>query len=100
VYKGDVSMTIHTPAHPGGVVTPIQHHYLAWFVAATAAILLAVGAILVVPSVLPTASTSMSDQQKSLIEYRAYERADWAASEAYPEWKAFLEFRAAERAGR
>ena len=49
---------------------------------------------------LPAGTTSLSEQQKSLIEYRAYERADWAASEAYPEWKALLEFRAAERVGR
>jgi hypothetical protein len=42
----------------------------------------------------------MTEEQRSLIEYRAYEGDDWAASEAYPEWKALIEFRAAEREGR
>jgi hypothetical protein len=92
-------MTIHAPAHRGGVVSPIHHHYFAWLVAASAAILLAVGAFLLVPGLIPAGTTSMSEGQKSVIEYRAYERLDWAASEAYPEWKALVEFRAAERAG-
>jgi uncharacterized membrane protein YdfJ with MMPL/SSD domain len=93
-------MTIHTPAHPSGVVTPqVHHHYLAWTVVVTAVILAIVG-VLMLPSTGMRLGSTLSDQQKSLIEYRAYERADWAASEAYPEWKALVEFRAAEREGR
>jgi hypothetical protein len=101
VDKGDVVMTIHTPAHPGGVVsTGVHHNVFGWIAAAAAIVLLAIGAILVVPGIVNNQSTSMSAAQQSLIEYRAYERADWTASRAYPEWKALLEFRAAERAGR
>jgi len=92
-------MAIHAPAHPSGVMPQIHRRSFAWF-AAVAAVVLAIGAVLVVPGVMPRASTTLSEQQKSLIEYRAYERLDWAASEAYPEWKALVEFRAAERAGR
>jgi hypothetical protein len=98
--EGDVVMTIHAPAHPGGVVAPhAQHHYLAWLVAVVA-VVLAVGALLVVPGIVPGTATPMTAEQASLIGFRAAERADWAASEAYPEWKALLEFRAAEREGR
>ena len=94
-------MTIHAPAHSGGVVSPQVHHNVFGWVAAAAAIaLLAIGAILVVPGIVSDQATSMSAQQGSLIEYRADERLDWAASRAYPEWKALLEFRAAERTGR
>jgi hypothetical protein len=101
VDKGDVIMTIHAPAHPGGVVSPgVHHNVFGWIAAAAAILLLAIGAILVVPALVADQETSMSAQQRSLVEYRAYERLDWAASRAYPEWKALLEFRAAERAGR
>jgi hypothetical protein len=93
-------MTIHAPAHPGGVVSPhAQHHYLAWLVAVVA-VVLAAGALLVAPGIAPGTATPMTAEQKGLIEFRAAERADWAASEAYPEWKALVEFRAAEREGR
>ncbi|HYN48855.1 MAG TPA: hypothetical protein VER83_08305 [Candidatus Nanopelagicales bacterium] len=93
-------MAIHIPAHPSGVVSPqIHHHDVAWFVASVA-IVLAIAALLAIPGVMPRFTTPMSEQQRSLIEYRAYERLDRAASEAYPEWKALVEFRAAERAGR
>jgi len=101
VDKGDVIMTIHAPAHPGGVVSPRVHDNTVGWIAATAAIvLLVLGAVLIVPGIVSDQGTSMSAQQRSLIEYRAFERLDWAASQAYPEWKALLEFRAAERAGR
>ena len=94
-------MTIHAPSHPSGVVSPqVHHNVFGWIAAAAAILLLALGAVLVVPSLVADQETSMSAQQRSLIEYRAYERSDWAASRAYPEWKALLEFRAAERAGR
>ena len=100
VDKGDVIMTIHAPAHPGGVVSPRVHdNVFGWVVATAAIVLLVIGAVLVVPGIVPDQPTSMTAQQRSLIEYRAYERLDWAASEAYPEWKALVEFRAAERAG-
>jgi hypothetical protein len=93
-------MTIHAPAHPSGAVTPhAHHHYLAW-TAIVAAVVLALGAVLLVPANSFRIGSSLSGEQRSLIEYRAYERADWAASEAYPEWRALLEFRAAEREGR
>jgi hypothetical protein len=93
-------MTIHAPAHPGGVLSPqVHHHYLAWL-GVVAAVVLAIGAVLLLPTGSVRIGTPTSDGQRSLIEYRAYERADWAASEAYPEWKALLEFRAAEREGR
>ncbi len=93
-------MTLHAPAHPSGAVSPqVHHHYLAW-TAIVAAVILAVGALLLAPTGTFRFNSSMTDEQRSLIEYRAYERADWAASEAYPEWKALVEFRAAEREGR
>jgi hypothetical protein len=94
-------MTIHAPAHPGGVVSPqVHHNVFGWIAAVAAILLLAIGAILVVPGLVSNETTSMSAEQRSLIEYRAYERLDLAASRAYPEWKALLEFRAAEREGR
>jgi hypothetical protein len=92
-------MTVHTPAHPSGAVTPHPHHYLAW-VAIVAAVVLAVGALLLAPVNTFRIGSSMSEEQKSLVTYRAYERADWAASEAYPERQSLIEFRAAEREGR
>jgi len=101
VDKGDVIMTIHAPAHPGGVVSPRVHdNTFSWIAATAAIVLVVVGAMLVVPGLVPDQGISMSAQQRSIIEYRAYERLDWAASRAYPEWKALLEFRAAERTGR
>jgi hypothetical protein len=101
VDKGDVIMTIHAPAHPGGVVSPRVHdNTLGWMAATAAILLLVIGAVLVVPAIMSDQPTSMSAQQQSLIEYRAYERLDLAAGRAYPEWKALLEFRAAERTGR
>ena len=91
-------MTVHAPAHPSGVVSPhVTHHYLAWL-AVAAAIVLAIGALLVVPGVIPSSTTSMSNEQKSVIAYRASERLDWAGSEVYPAW--MIAFRAAEREGR
>jgi hypothetical protein len=91
-------MTVHAPAHPGGVVSPhATHHYVAWF-AASAAIVLAIGALLVVPGVIPSSTASLSAEQKSIIQYRASERLDLAGSEAYPAW--LIDFRAAEREGR
>ena len=75
VDKGDVIMTIHAPAHPGGVVSPqVHHNVFGWIAVAAAIILLAIGAILVVPGIVADQATSMSAQQRSLIEYRAYER--------------------------
>lgn len=101
VHKGDVIMTIHAPAHPGGVVSPRAHdNTFGWMVATVAIVLLVIGAALVVPGIVSDQPTSTSARQQSLIEYRASERLDWAASQAYPEWKALLEFRAAERVGR
>jgi hypothetical protein len=91
-------MTVHAPAHPGGVVSPhVTHHYFAWL-AVAAAIALAIGALLIVPGVIPGSTTSMSAEQKSVIQYRAAERLDWAGSETYPAW--MIDFRAAEREGR
>ena len=93
-------MTIHAPAHPGGTITPhAQHHYLAW-VAVSAAVVVAVGAALLVPANTFRISNSLSAEQASLIDFRAAERASFAEGRAYPEWKALVEFRAAEREGR
>jgi len=93
-------MTIHAPAHPSGAVTPhAQHHYLAW-TAIVAAVVLAIGALLLAPTGTFRLTSSMTEEQRSLIEYRAYERADWTASEIGPEWKSLVLFRAAEREGR
>ncbi len=93
-------MTIHAPAHPGGTVTPhAQHHYLAW-VAISAAVVVAVGAALLVPADTFRTASPMSAEQASLIDFRAAERASFVEGRAYPEWKALIEFRAAERDSR
>ena len=93
-------MTIHTPAHPSGAVSPhAQHHYLAW-VAISAAVILAVGAALLLPVDVFRVTSSMSAEQASLIDYRAAERMSFVEGRAYPESKALIEFRAAEREGR
>ncbi len=92
-------MTIHAPAHPSGAVTPHPHHYLAW-TAIVAAVVIAIGALLMAPANTFRIGTAMTEEQKSLITYRAYERADWAASEAYPERQSLIEFHPAEREGR
>ncbi len=92
-------MTIHAPVHPSHVAPQAHHHYFAWTVV-TAAIVLAIGAVLLVPADGFRITTPNTNEQSSLIEYRAYERAAWAASEANPEWNALVEFRAAEREGR
>jgi hypothetical protein len=93
-------MTIHAPAHPSGTVSPqVHHHYLAW-TAIVAAVILAIGALLLAPTGTFRFTSSMTDEQRSFIEYRAYERADWTASQIGPEWKSLVLFRAAEREGR
>ena len=99
-------MTIHAPAHPSGVTTPrVHHHYLAWVVVATA-VVLALGAALILPSATPVAKVPSEAQR--LVEFRAAERADWNASmaqlnilpvtPALSEAQRLVEFRAAERA--
>jgi len=93
-------MTIHAPAHPSGTVSPhAQHHYLAW-VAISAAVIVAVGAALLVPVNAFRVTSSMSAERASLIDFRAAERVSFVEGRAYPEWKALVEFRAAEREGR
>jgi hypothetical protein len=93
-------MTIHAPAHPSGAVSPhAQHHYLAWL-AVSAAVVLAVGAALLLPADTFRLGPSVDAEQASLIEFRAAERAAFIEGRAYPEWKALIEFRAAEREGR
>jgi hypothetical protein len=93
-------MTIHAPAHPSGTVSPhAQHHYLAW-VAVSAAVIVAVGAALLLPADAFRLAPSLDAEQASLIDFRAAERAAFIEGRAYPEWKALVEFRAAEREGR
>jgi hypothetical protein len=93
-------MTIHAPAHPSGAVTPqTHHHYLAWL-GVTAAVILAIGAVLLVPADVLRTTSPQSAEAQSLIEFRAAERMSVAEGRAYPEWKALVEFRAAEREGR
>jgi hypothetical protein len=93
-------MTIHAPAHPGGAVTPqAHHHYLAWL-GVTAAVILALGAVLLMPADIFRTTAALSPEAQSLIEYRAAERLSFVEGRAYPEWKALVEFRAAEREGR
>lgn len=93
-------MTIHAPAHPSGAVSPqTHHHYLAWL-GVTAAVILAIGAVLLMPADLLRTATPLSPEAQSLIEYRAAERLSFTEGRAYPEWKALVEFRAAEREGR
>jgi hypothetical protein len=93
-------MTIHAPAHPSGAVTPqAHHHYLAWL-GVTAAVILAIGAVLLMPADMLRTTSPLSTEAQSLIEYRAAERLSFVEGRAYPEWKALVEFRAAEREGR
>jgi hypothetical protein len=98
-------MTVHAPAHPSGVVSPqTHHHYLAWLAVSTA-VVLAIAALLLSPPGGIQFASPMSEQQRSLVElraveFRAAERLDGAAGEAVPEWKALVEFRAAERESR
>lgn len=93
-------MAIHAPAHPGGAVTPrAHHHYLAWL-AVTAAVIVAVGAVLLVPADLLRTATPQGVEAQSLVEFRAAERTSFTEGRADPEWKVLVEFRAAEREGR
>lgn len=93
-------MTIHAPAHPSGTVSPqTHHHYLAWLTV-SAAIVVAIGAALLLPVDLFSIAPSANAEQASLIEFRAAERASFTEGRAYPEWLALVEFRAAEREGR
>jgi hypothetical protein len=70
VDKGDVIMTIHAPAHPGGVVPRAHDNVLGWFAATVAIVLLAI-AVLAASGIVSDQPTSWSAQQRSLIEYRA-----------------------------
>lgn len=93
-------MTIHAPAHPSGAITPqTHHHYLAWL-GISAAVILAIGAVLLVPAGTFRLTSPVDAERQSIIEYRAAERASFVEGRAYPEWKALIEFRAAEREGR
>ena len=93
-------MTIHAPAHPSGAVTPqAHHHYLAWL-GVSAAVILAIGAVLLMPVGTFRLGSPTSTEQQSLIDYRAAERMSFIEGRAYPEWKALIDFRAAEREGR
>ncbi|MDA8237115.1 MAG: hypothetical protein M0T75_04375 [Chloroflexi bacterium] len=94
-------MTIHAPAHPGGAVAPqVHHHYFAWL-AIVAAVILAVGAVMLAPADLFNLGTSSAtDEQRSLVEFRAGERGSWIAGIVGSERDALIEFRAAERDSR
>jgi hypothetical protein len=90
-------MTIHAPAHPGGVTAPqVQSHHLARLAAVGAAVVLAFGILLVGASVVRTPTATITTQD-SFLEYRTAERASWSAT-ANPSRDSFLDFRAAERA--
>jgi hypothetical protein len=90
-------MTIHAPAHPGGVTAPqVQRHHLARLAAVGAAVVLAFGILLVGASVVRIPATT-STTRDSFLEYRTAERVSWSAA-ANPSRDSFLEFRAAERA--
>jgi hypothetical protein len=93
-------MTIHAPAHPSGTVSPqTHHHYLAWLTV-SAAIVLAIGAALLLPTDVFRFAPAANAEQASLVDFRAAERASFIEGRAYPEWRALIEFRAAERDGR
>jgi len=90
-------MAIHAPAHPSGAVTPqVHHHYLAWLVV-SAAVVLAIGAALLAPPGILPFGQSATGEQRSLVEFRAAERADWAMGIVGAERDSLIQFRAGER---
>jgi len=92
-------MTMHVPTQPTGVVASNIHHRYLFLLIAVIALILAIAALLAAPAFTPRPGTpSVSDEHKSLIDDRTYERLDRAAGEAYRAWEAPIGFRVLERA--
>jgi len=89
-------MALHAPTHHAGVH---GDHLFRNFLAAVAVAVVAIVAVGVISTVRLPAPTVPMDQAQSILQYRAAERADWAAG-VPTEASSLIEFRAMERAGR
>jgi hypothetical protein len=88
-------MTLHAPTHPAGYAS---HHYLRNALVVVGAIALAVvlwGAALIIQPTIGTPSETVS-QQQLFNDFRAGERASWAAS-GTDQQQLYNDFRAGER---
>ena len=86
-------MALHVPAHHAGVS---GDHLFRNFLAAVAIAIVAIVAVGVISTVRLPATPAAVDQAQSILQYRAAERADWAAG-VPTEAGSLLEYRAGER---
>jgi hypothetical protein len=91
-------MALHVPAHHAGVTGDHLFRNFLIAVGIAIALIVVVGVAMTVrvsvgPSVTP------NEQAQSLVQYRAAERADWAAG-VPTEAQSLIQFRASEREGR
>ena len=90
-------MALHTPTHHVGLA---GHHLMRDLLIAfgLAAALVVIIALAMTVKVTIAPMTTMSAEQQSLVQFRADERADWAAG-VTTEGSSLIEFRASERSG-
>jgi hypothetical protein len=90
-------MALHTPTHHAGFAgsTLLRDVLIAFGLAA--ALLVVMGIAMTVKVNIGPAST-MTEERQSMIQFRAGERADWAAG-VQTEGSSLIEFRASERSG-
>ena len=90
-------MALHTPTHHAGFAgTTLLRDLLIAFGLAAALLLVMAIAVAVKVDIGPV--NPMTPEQQQLIQFRAGERADWAAGVA-TEGSSLIEFRASERSG-
>jgi hypothetical protein len=91
-------MALHTPTHQTGLA---GHQHLRDLLVAISLAIVLLLALALASTVRVTVDTTgpMSAEQQSLIEFRAGERADWAAG-VPTEGSSLIKFRADERSGR
>lgn len=90
-------MALHTPTHHAGFAgsTLLRDVLIAFGLAAALLVVMGV-AMAVKVNIGPV--NPMTEEQQSMIQFRAGERADWAAG-VPTEGSSLIEFRASERAG-
>jgi hypothetical protein len=91
-------MALHTPVHHAGITSDHLFRNFLIAVGIAIALIVVVGMVMTVrvnvgPTVTPV------EQAQSLVQYRAAERADWAAGVPTQD-SSLIEFRASEREGR
>jgi hypothetical protein len=86
-------MTLHAPAQHAGTS---EHHWLRDILIIGVVVVLTIGAVWALSSVRPFSTTAAPTEAQQLVDFRAGERADWAAG-VMTEQLSVSNYRAAER---